>query len=75
MLIRNIQHSSRTVLMHAAQHGEPAMLTVLLGRGAPMNDVDGLGWSALDYASNNQRPANAELLRAKGLKPNSVPGG
>lgn len=73
-ITHNIRHSSRTPLMHAAQHSDPAMLTLLLDKGARLNDVDGLGWDALDYAMENQQQANAEFLRSKGATPASALG-
>lgn len=65
----DIKHSSRTPLMHAAQHGDVAVLTLLLSQGARLSDVDDLGWNALDYATENQQPANAEYLRSVGATP------
>lgn len=62
----DIKHSARTPLMHAAQHGDVAVLTLLLSKGARLNDVDDLGWNALDYATENRQPANADYLRSVG---------
>lgn len=60
--VYRIEHSQRTPLMHAAQHSDPSMLALLLSRGARRNDVDGLGWKAVDYAARNNRPENAAFL-------------
>jgi hypothetical protein len=54
----------RTPLMHAAKHGDAAMLALLVRRGARIDDVDEGGENALDYA----RPANAPFLRSLGLR-------
>ncbi|HWV09265.1 MAG TPA: ankyrin repeat domain-containing protein [Pseudomonas sp.] len=62
----DIKHSARTPLMHAAQHGDVAVLTLLLSKGARLTDVDDLGWNALDYATENEQLANAEYLRSVG---------
>jgi hypothetical protein len=64
-----IRHAGRTPLMHAAQHADVAMLKLLLARGARREDVDGMGFNALDYARMGHRPANAAVLAALGLHP------
>jgi hypothetical protein len=66
---RFIQHSRRTPLMHAAQHAGAPMLELLLARRARREDVDGMGFNALDYARMGHRPANAAFLRSLGLHP------
>lgn len=60
--VYKIEHSARTPLMHAAQHSDIALLTVLLNRGARLDAVDGVGWTAIDYAARNGRAENAAFL-------------
>jgi hypothetical protein len=55
----------RTPLMHAARHGNVRILSLLIERGARIEDVDESGANALNYA----RPANAAFLRSLGLRP------
>lgn len=54
----------RTPLMHAARHGNVRILTLLVERGARLEDVDESGENALSYA----RKANAPFLRSLGLR-------
>lgn len=63
----NIEHWQRTPLMHAAQHSDVAMLTLLLANGARLDAKDSLGKTALDYAKDNHKDANAAFLQ--GVKP------
>lgn len=53
--------------MHAAQHSDVAMLTLLLANGARLDAKDSLGKTALDYAKDNHKDANAAFLQ--GVKP------
>jgi uncharacterized protein len=64
-----IEHTKRTPLMHAAHHSDINMMKLLLKYGARLNDVDELGFNALDYAIVFKQPKNAHFLRSKGLKP------
>jgi hypothetical protein len=66
-----IEHTKRTPLMHAAHHSDIKMLKLLLKYGTRLNDLDELGFNALDYAILFKQPKNAQFLRSKGLKPNN----
>src|SRR5260221_521404 len=63
----NIAHTARTPLMHAAQHADPAMLELLLKRGASLNNVDGVGHNATDYALQSKQEKNTAYLKSRGL--------
>lgn len=65
----DIVSAKRTPLMHAAQHGSVKILALLVRKGARLEDVDGKGWNALDYAILDHRLANAAFLRSLGLRP------
>ncbi|MFB3884846.1 MAG: ankyrin repeat domain-containing protein [Thermodesulfobacteriota bacterium] len=64
----SITHWKRTPLMHAAQHGDPALLQLLLQRGARLDAVDQQGFNAADYARMGDKPENLDYLRSLGLK-------
>lgn len=65
----NIVHTKRTPLMHAAQHSDEKMLELLLHHKARLQDIDEIGFNALDYAvlANNEK--SQIFLKARGLKP------
>jgi ankyrin repeat protein len=67
----SITHWKRTPLMHAAQHGNPALLKSLLQRGARLDAVDQQGFNAVDYAGLGEKPENANYLSSLGLKANT----
>lgn len=66
----NITHARRTVLMHAAQHGNVKMMKLLVAHGARLADQDDMGFNALDYAILHRKTANLAYLRSLGGKPN-----
>jgi len=45
---------------------QPAVVQLLLDRGAPVNERDDLGWTPLDYATARGRSETIALLTAKG---------
>ena len=58
-----------TPLIVAARHNKkPEVLTVLIKAGADVNAKDNDGKTPLDRASGNNKPNNAEVLRAAGGK-------
>lgn len=66
----SITHGKRTPLMHAAQHGNPALIKLLLQRGAKLDSIDQQGFSAADYARMGNKLENLHYLRSLGLKEN-----
>jgi ankyrin repeat protein len=63
------QNSGATLLMQAAIHGEPALMKLLLDRGADPNLTNPLGATALHWAAGN--PAKVALLLKAGADPNA----
>ncbi|MFA5372253.1 MAG: ankyrin repeat domain-containing protein, partial [Sideroxydans sp.] len=63
-----IKHTKRTPLMHAAQNSDVEMIKLLLEKGARLNEVDEVGYSAFDYAILGDRPENAAYLKEIGGK-------
>jgi ankyrin repeat protein len=66
----SITHWKRTPLMHAARHGNPALLKLLLQRGARLDAVDQQEFNAVDYARMGNKLENLDYLRSLGLKEN-----
>ena len=65
-----LAHNKRTPLMHAAQHGNVALIKLLLQRGAKLDSVDQEGFNAADYARMGNKPENLHYLRSLDLKEN-----
>ena len=59
----NLVHTKRTPLMHAAQNSNIEMIKLLLKYGARLNDLDELGFNALDYAVMGHNPENESYLK------------
>jgi uncharacterized protein len=66
-----ITHGKRTPLMHAAQHGNPVLIKLLLQRGAHLDSLDQEGFNAMDYARVGKKPENMNYLKSLGLKENN----
>ncbi|ASM40263.1 ankyrin repeat domain-containing protein [Campylobacter sp. RM12327] len=58
----DLEHTSRTLFMHAAQHSNVEMLKFLMQSGADINAVDDLGYNALDYAKLGNKSENIKFL-------------
>lgn len=58
----DLEHTSRTLFMHAAQHSNVEMLKFLMQSGADINAVDDLGYNALDYAKLGKKGENIKFL-------------
>lgn len=65
-----LDHTSKNVLMHAAAYGDVEILKLLLAKGAKLNEVDDLGFNALDFALAAGKKENAAYLQSLGLKAN-----
>lgn len=63
-----LSHTRRTPLMHAAQHGDIQMVTMLLKAGAQLEAIDDLGFNALDYAALRRSKDNETYLKSLGLE-------
>lgn len=64
----NLQHTRRSILMHAAQNSDVLMLRILLEAGASLDARDDLGYNAYDYAVMGKRQENARYLASLGLE-------
>jgi len=62
-----LNHTSRTVLMHAAQKSNLEIVKYLINLGTNVNAVDDLGFNALDYAIAGGKRENAAYLMNLGL--------
>jgi len=63
-----LTHNKRTPLMHAAQHGNAALIKLLLEHGANLNTRDQEGCNASDYARGGKKSENMLFLKSLGLK-------
>ncbi|EPP0459024.1 ankyrin repeat domain-containing protein [Campylobacter coli] len=65
-----LEHTSKNVLMHATAYGDVEILKMLVAKGADINEIDDLGFNALDFALAANQKDNANYLQSLGLKPN-----
>ena len=65
-----LEHTNRSVFMHAAAHATPEILKLLIDSGADINATDDAGFNALDYAIKDKNEKNIKFLEELGLKPN-----
>ena len=65
-----LEHTNRSVFMHAAAHATPEILKLLIDSGADINATDDAGFNALDYALKEQNEKTIKFLENLGLKPN-----
>ncbi|TQR54612.1 ankyrin repeat domain-containing protein [Campylobacter troglodytis] len=65
-----LEHTSKTVFMHAASYADVEMLKLLVENKANINAVDDLGFNALDFAIASKKEENINYLRSLGLKEN-----
>ena len=65
-----LEHTNRSVCMHAAAHATPEILKLLMDNGADINATDDAGFNALDYAMKEQNEKTIKFLENLGLKPN-----
>jgi len=65
-----LEHTNRSVFMHAAAHATPEILKLLIDSGADINATDDAGFNALDYAIKEQNEKTIKFLENLGLKPN-----
>ena len=65
-----LEHTNRSVFMHAAAHATPEILKLLIDSGADINATDDAGFNALDYAMKEQNEKTIKFLEILGLKPN-----
>lgn len=63
-----LSHTRRTPLMHAAQHSDIRMITMLLKAGAQLEAIDDMGYNALDYATLQTKTDNEAYLKSLGLE-------
>lgn len=60
----------RTPLMHAAQHGNPALIKLVLQHGAKLDSTDQKEFNAADYARVGEKAENLNYLKSLGLEEN-----
>ena len=65
-----LEHTNRSVFMHAAAHATLEILQLLVDSGADINATDDAGFNALDYAMKEQNEKTIKFLENLGLKPN-----
>lgn len=65
-----LEHTSRSVFMHAAAHSGTEILELLRQSGADIQAVDEAGFNAMDYAVKNGNDAAVGYLKTLNLKPN-----
>lgn len=61
----DLEHTSKTLFMHAAQHADVKMLKFLIQKGANINAIDDLGCTALNYAKFGNKKDNIKFLEKK----------
>ena len=66
-LTATLKHTKRTPLMHAAQNSDLAMIRLLIDKGARTQDLDEVGFSALDYAVMGEKAKNQAYLAGLGI--------
>lgn len=63
-----LNHTSKSVFMHASQHSNPKILEILIQNGADINATDDMGFNALDFAIYGENLENINYLKNLGLK-------
>ncbi|MDL0089348.1 ankyrin repeat domain-containing protein [Campylobacter gastrosuis] len=69
-----LEHTKRTLFMHAAAHATPEILKLLVQNGAKIDAVDEIGFNAVDYANMTQNAQNVKFLENLGLNANTFLG-
>ncbi|MBE3022894.1 MULTISPECIES: ankyrin repeat domain-containing protein [Campylobacter] len=64
-----LEHTLRSVFMHAASHANVEILELLIKHGADIYAVDELGFNAMDYAIINANEQNIKFLQDLKLEP------
>lgn len=65
-----INRSLRTPLMHAAQHSDVKMMSLLIDRGADINAQDENNATIADYAKGSNKKENLEFAHSLGVNEN-----
>lgn len=65
-----LEHTSRSVLMHAASHAGAKILQILIDAGADISAIDDAGFNAMDYAQAAKNEAAIKILKDLGLQSN-----
>lgn len=63
-----LNHTSKTLLMHAAKYSNLAIVKTLIKNGARIDLVDDMGFSAIDFAKFNKDKSVYEYFKSLGLK-------
>lgn len=65
-----LEHTKRTLFMHAAAHANPEILQILLNHNSNANATDEIGFNANDYAIMANNNENLNFLESIQLKAN-----
>lgn len=65
-----LEHTSKNIFMHAANYADVKMLKLLVEHKVKIDEVDDLGFNALDFAIIAKKEENVKYLRELGLKEN-----
>ncbi|MBR8464030.1 ankyrin repeat domain-containing protein [Campylobacter sp. faydin G-24] len=65
-----LEHTGRSVFMHAAAHADASILALLVSAMVDINLIDEIGFNAMDYAIINGNNNAIEYLKTLGLEPN-----
>ncbi|WP_291953211.1 ankyrin repeat domain-containing protein [Campylobacter sp.] len=65
-----LEHTSKNIFMHAANYADIKMLKLLVDYKVKIDEVDDLGFNALDFALIAKNSKNIEYLKEIGLKEN-----
>ncbi|WP_261791957.1 ankyrin repeat domain-containing protein [Campylobacter insulaenigrae] len=65
-----LEHTSKNIFMHAANYSDVKMLKLLVNYGVKINEIDDLGFNALDFALLAKNSENVKYLKEIGLKEN-----
>lgn len=66
----DLEHTQRSVFMHAAYHANAEILKLLTEFKADINLVDDMGYNAFDYAVMGGNQENIEFLKSLGMSSN-----
>ncbi|AQW83892.1 ankyrin domain protein [Campylobacter pinnipediorum subsp. pinnipediorum] len=62
-----LEHTKRTLFMHASANSNPEILRILIDNGVVIDYIDELGFNAMDYAKMTSNVENIEFLKSLGI--------
>lgn len=69
-----LNHTSKSLLMHAAKYSNLAIVKLLIRNGARIDDVDDIGYGVIDFAKQNNDKSIYEYFINLGLKERNLQG-